>query len=45
MEKVKNAGWKKVQRRRNRNGSICTRVTDLRSDLELDIITSDLETW
>ena len=34
MEKVKNAGWRRVQRRRNRNGSICTRVTDLRFDLE-----------
>ena len=34
MEKVKNAGWRRVQRRRNRNGSICTRVSDLRFDLE-----------
>ena len=34
MEKVKNAGWRRVQRRRNRNGSIGTRVTDLRFDLE-----------
>jgi len=30
MENVKNAGWRRVARRRNRNGSICTKVTDLR---------------
>lgn len=34
MEQVKNAGWRRVQRRRNRNGSICTRVSDLRFDVE-----------
>ena len=30
MNRIKNAGWKKVQRKRNKNGSISTRISDLR---------------